>query len=84
LRRKAMRYRKLGNTGLKVSEVAFGGGAVGGLMTDNEREEEHLRVVKRRLELGITHFDTAVCSGTPGLSNASIKHLKELWPSNFA
>lgn len=58
-----MRYRKLGETGLKVSEIAFGGGAVGGLMTDNEREEEHLRVVKRALELGITHFDTAASYG---------------------
>ena len=58
-----MRYRKLGNTGLKVSEVSFGGGAVGGLMTDDEREEEHFRVVRRALELGITHFDTASSYG---------------------
>lgn len=66
-----MRYRKLGNTGLKVSEVAFGGGAVGGLMTDNEREEEHLRVVRRALELGITHFDTAASYGD-GRSEANL------------
>lgn len=66
-----MRYRKLGNTGLKVSEVAFGGGAVGGLMTDNEREDEHLRVVRRALELGITHFDTAASYGD-GRSEANL------------
>ncbi len=66
-----MRYRKLGNTGLKVSEVAFGGGAVGGLMTDNEREDDHLRVVRRALELGITHFDTAASYGD-GRSEANL------------
>ena len=33
-----MRYRELGKTGLQVSEVVFGGGAVGGLLIRAEDE----------------------------------------------
>jgi aryl-alcohol dehydrogenase-like predicted oxidoreductase len=57
-----MEYRTLGRTGLRVSELGFGCGNVGGLMvrgTPAERE----RAVARALELGINYFDTAPLYG---------------------
>ncbi len=61
-----MDYRELGRTGLHVSVLGFGCGAVGGLMirgTEAERE----RAVARAVELGINYFDTAPSYGD-GLS----------------
>jgi len=57
-----MLYRTLGKSGLKVSEIGFGCGAVGGLMTGEDRDAQ-LRVIERALECGITHFDTAMSYG---------------------
>jgi aryl-alcohol dehydrogenase-like predicted oxidoreductase len=57
-----MRYRKLGSTGLTVSELGFGCGAVGGLMTEG-RPDDQRRAVARALEAGITYFDTAPSYG---------------------
>ncbi len=74
-----MKYRTLGKTGLKISEISFGCGAVGGLMTE-ERYQEQLEVVKRALDLGITHFDTAMSYGE-GTSEANLgRVLEELKP----
>src|SRR5262249_5777457 len=53
-----MRYRTLGRTGLKVSVLGFGCGAVGGLMVRGSRAEQD-RAVPRAIELGINYFDTA-------------------------
>tara|TARA_B100000315_G_scaffold254650_1_gene296173 strand:+ start:831 stop:1823 length:993 start_codon:yes stop_codon:yes gene_type:complete len=73
-------YRTLGSTGLKVSEIAFGCGSVGGLMTDNDRTDEHLEVIRRALERGFTHFDTAYSYGD-GKSEANLgRVLGELGP----
>jgi aryl-alcohol dehydrogenase-like predicted oxidoreductase len=57
-----MRYRSLGSTGLTVSELGFGCGAVGGLMTEG-RPDDQRRAVSRALEAGITYFDTAPSYG---------------------
>lgn len=53
-----MKYRNLGRTGLKVSELGFGCGSIGGLMVRGERKDQ-LRVVARAIESGINYFDTA-------------------------
>jgi aryl-alcohol dehydrogenase-like predicted oxidoreductase len=53
-----MKYRILGRTGLKVSELGFGCGSIGGLMVRGEHETQ-VRVVARAIELGINYFDTA-------------------------
>jgi aryl-alcohol dehydrogenase-like predicted oxidoreductase len=52
----------LGRTGLKVSELGFGCGSVGGLLVRGEYPEMR-RGVARALELGITYFDTASMYG---------------------
>jgi aryl-alcohol dehydrogenase-like predicted oxidoreductase len=51
-----MRYRKLGKTGLDVSELAMGGLFIASFAA--EREEAR-RAVHRALELGVNYIDTA-------------------------
>jgi hypothetical protein len=57
-----METRTLGKTGLKVSVLGFGCGAVGGLMVRGEPADQE-RAVARALELGINYFDTAPLYG---------------------
>src|SRR5260370_17720071 len=61
-----MEQRPLGNTGLTVSALGFGCGAVGGLMVRGESAEQR-HAVSRALDAGITYFDTAASYGD-GLS----------------
>jgi len=53
-----MEQRRLGRTGLNVSLLGFGCGAVGGLMVNGEPADQE-RAVWQALELGINYFDTA-------------------------
>jgi aryl-alcohol dehydrogenase-like predicted oxidoreductase len=57
-----MEQRSLGSTGLSVSALGFGCGAVGGLMVRGSAEEQR-RAVTRALDAGITYFDTAAQYG---------------------
>jgi len=60
-------YRKLGNTGITVSELGFGGWAIGGtadaggtpLGWGRTSDDESLAAIRRARELGVTFFDTA-------------------------
>jgi aryl-alcohol dehydrogenase-like predicted oxidoreductase len=55
-----MKYRKLGNTGLIVSEVALGSMQFGGRMNmGNLSQEDTTRMVKQALDRGINFIDTA-------------------------
>ncbi len=49
-----MRYRRLGRSGLMVSEIGLGG-----VFLSSKGREEGIRIVQRALELGINFFDTA-------------------------
>lgn len=59
-----MHYRKLGSTGIQVSEIGFGTWGIGGVSegatsygpTD---DKESLATLKRAFDLGITFYDTA-------------------------
>ena len=74
-----MDYRQLGRTGLEVSALGFGCGAVGGLLIKGERKEM-LRAVARAVELGVTYFDTARSYGD-GVSETNLGLvLEELRP----
>jgi aryl-alcohol dehydrogenase-like predicted oxidoreductase len=55
-------YRSLGSTGLSVSALGFGCGAVGGLMVRGAPDEQRTAVT-RALDAGITYFDTAAQYG---------------------
>ena len=57
-----MEYRTLGRTGLRVSVLGFGCGAIGGLLTKGNVDEQR-RTVERAIEAGITYFDTAQAYG---------------------
>ncbi len=53
-----MKYRELGNTGMKVSEVSFGTWAIGGSWGES-RDEDALRGLAQAMEEGVNFFDTA-------------------------
>jgi len=57
-----MEKRKFGRTGLDVSLLGFGCGAVGGLMIKGAAADQE-RAVWRALELGVNYFDTAQMYG---------------------
>ena len=57
-----MQYRTLGRTGLRVSDIGFGCGNVGGLMT-RDGHDEQVAAVRHALSLGINYFDTARAYG---------------------
>lgn len=57
-----MEQRALGQTGLQVSALGYGCGAVGGLMVRGDPAEQR-RVAARALDAGITYFDTAPLYG---------------------
>jgi len=54
-----MRYRRLGRTGLMVSEVGFGGWPIGGQMWGSVEDEESLAALQRAFDLGVNFYDTA-------------------------
>src|ERR1043166_1054206 len=57
-----MKYRTIGQTGLRVSEIGFGCGNNAVLMVKASYEEQ-LNAVRHALDLGINYFDTAFAYG---------------------
>ena len=53
-----MKYRTLGKTGYRVSEISFGAWAIGGAWGSVE-DERSLAAIHRAIDLGINFFDTA-------------------------
>jgi len=77
-----MEKRRLGRTGLHVSVLTFGCGAVGGLMTKGEPRDQE-RAVARALEAGVNLFDTAAAYGN-GASETNLgRVLASLKPANI-
>src|SRR5258707_15632579 len=60
--RTAMELREFGRSGLKVSVLGFGCGAVGGLMVRGAPADQD-RAIGRALDEGVTYFDTASAYG---------------------
>lgn len=54
-----MRYRRLGRTGMMVSEIGFGALPIGGLRWGGVEDEQSLATLRRAFDLGINFFDTA-------------------------
>src|SRR5437879_11489114 len=78
----AVEKRKLGRTGLDVSLLGFGCGAVGGLMIMGAAADQE-RAVARVVELGINYFDTAQMYGN-GQSERNLgRVLKALKPDVY-
>ncbi|HEX8616929.1 MAG TPA: aldo/keto reductase [Thermoanaerobaculia bacterium] len=62
-----MHYRKFGKTGMTVSDIGFGGWAIGGPAAaagtpfgwGRTNDDDSLAAIRRARELGVTFFDTA-------------------------
>ena len=57
-----MQLRNFGRTGMQVSVLGFGCGAVGGLMVRGDPADQE-RTIARALAAGVNYFDTAVMYG---------------------
>jgi aryl-alcohol dehydrogenase-like predicted oxidoreductase len=57
-----MKYRKLGRTGLAVSEIGFGAWAIGGSWGP-QSEADSVAALHRALDLGVNFIDTAASYG---------------------
>ncbi|MBV9153169.1 MAG: aldo/keto reductase [Alphaproteobacteria bacterium] len=77
-----MERRKLGRTGLDVSLLGFGCGAVGGLMVKGAAADQE-RAVARAVELGINYFDTAQMYGNGESERNLGRVLKALKPDVY-
>jgi aryl-alcohol dehydrogenase-like predicted oxidoreductase len=74
-----MEYRQFGQTGLQVSALGFGCGAVGGLLVRGQYNDM-VRTIGHAIDAGITYFDTARAYGN-GRSEENLgRVLKELKP----
>lgn len=74
-----MQRRRLGRTGLEVSVLGYGAGAVGGLMTKGTPADQE-RAIARAVELGINYIDTAALYGNGESERALGRVLKALKP----
>ena len=69
-----MKYRELGKTGWKVSEISFGAWAIGGAWGEVD-DRESLATLHRAVDLGVNFFDTADVYGD-GRSERLLAKLK--------
>lgn len=58
-----MRYRKLGRTGIVVSELGYGAWGIGGVQWKGGADDESIRALHRAIELGLNFIDTALAYG---------------------
>ncbi|HEV2092314.1 MAG TPA: aldo/keto reductase [Rubrobacter sp.] len=56
-------YRKLGRTGLEVSEIGYGAWGIAGDAWLGAKDEESLRALNRAVDLGLNFIDTALAYG---------------------
>src|SRR6266513_3532664 len=76
-----MEMRTFGRTGLKVTILGFGCGAVGGLMVRGEAADQE-RAIARALEAGVNYFDTAVQYGNGESEKNLGRALEQLKPKD--
>ena len=58
-----MNYRRLGRTGLEVSEIGYGAWGIGQSMWLGAEDDESLAALNRAIDLGVTLIDTALGYG---------------------
>src|SRR5437867_5316843 len=76
-----MQTRAFGRTGMQLSALGFGCGAVGGLMVRGDARDQE-RAVARALEAGVNYFDTAVQYGDGESEKNLGRTLQKLKPTN--
>src|SRR5215472_11468439 len=77
----AMEMRTFGRSGMRLSVLGFGCGAVGGLMVRGDPRDQE-RAIARALEAGVNYFDTAVQYGNGESEKNLGRILRSLKPSN--
>src|SRR5262249_38754570 len=76
-----MEMRVFGRTGVKLSILGFGCGAVGGLMVRGDAaDQEH--TIARALDVGVNYFDPAVQYGDGESEKNLGRVLQKLKPAN--
>jgi len=78
-----MQLRNFGRTGMQLSVLGFGCGAVGGFMVRGDPAEQE-RTIARAIEAGVNYFDTAVQYGDGESENNLGRVLQRLKPANAA
>lgn len=58
-----MRYRTLGRTGFRVSEIGYGAWGIGGMQWLGGTDDESVMALRRAIELGLNFIDTALAYG---------------------
>ena len=58
-----MRERRLGRTGLSVSEIGYGAWGIGGSQWLGAEDQESLKALNRAVDLGVNFIDTALAYG---------------------
>jgi aryl-alcohol dehydrogenase-like predicted oxidoreductase len=56
-------YRRLGDTGLEVSEIGYGAWGIGGSQWGGADDDESLQALHKAIDLGLTFIDTALAYG---------------------
>src|SRR3984885_16359569 len=77
----AMEMRVYGRTGMQLSVLGFGCGAVGGLMVRGDPRDQE-RAIARALAVGVNYFDTAVAYGDGESEKNLGRILQSLKPAN--
>src|SRR3974390_3137287 len=76
-----MQLRVFGRTGMQLSVLGFGCGAVGGLMVRGDAADQQ-RTVARAIDAGVNYFDNAVQYGDGESEKNLGRILKTLKPAN--
>ena len=76
-----MQLRVFGRTGMRLSVLGFGCGAVGGLMVRGDADDQE-RTVARAIAAGVNYFDTAVLYGNGDSERNLGRILQNLKPAN--
>src|SRR6201991_2749762 len=76
-----MQMRVFGRTGMRLSMLGFGCGAVGGLMVRGNPADQE-RTVARAIDAGVNYFDTAVQYGNGASEENLGRVLQKLKPAD--
>jgi aryl-alcohol dehydrogenase-like predicted oxidoreductase len=76
-----MQLRGFGRTGMQLSVLGFGCGAVGGLMVRGDPDDQD-RTIARAIDSGVNYFDTAVQYGNGESEKNLGRVLQKLKPAN--
>jgi aryl-alcohol dehydrogenase-like predicted oxidoreductase len=76
-----MQLRVFGRTGMQLSVLGFGCGAVGGLMVRGDPDDQD-RTIARAIDAGVNYFDTAVQYGNGESEKNLGRVLQKLKPAN--